>query len=46
MSLYDRSRYSLGHIISAKGIKVDKSKIDLIHSLPPTISVREVCSFL
>lgn len=36
----------LGHIISAKGIEVDRSKIDLIRSLPPPTSVREVRSFL
>ena len=36
----------LGHVISERGIKVDKSKIDFIHSLPPPISVKEVHSFL
>ena len=36
----------LGHVISKKGIEVDKSKIDLILSLPPPTSVREVRSFL
>ena len=36
----------LGHIISRKGIEVDKSKIDLVHSLPFPTSVREVRSFL
>lgn len=36
----------LGHVISKKGIEVDKSKIDLIRSLPPPTSVREVRSFL
>ncbi|KAM1373738.1 hypothetical protein ACFX2I_024400 [Malus domestica] len=36
----------LGHIISEKGIEVDKSKIDLIRHLPSPISVREVRSFL
>ncbi|XP_024042755.1 uncharacterized protein LOC112099572 [Citrus clementina] len=35
-----------GHVISERGIEVDKSKIDLIHSLPPPTSVREVRSFL
>ena len=25
----------LGHVISSRGIEVDKSKIDIIHSLPP-----------
>ena len=36
----------LGHIVSSKGIEVDKSKIDLICSLPLPTSVREVRSFL
>ncbi|KAM2151479.1 hypothetical protein ACFX1R_045920 [Malus domestica] len=36
----------LGHIVSAKGIEVDKSKIDLVRYLPSSTSVREVCSFL
>ena len=36
----------LGHVISERGIEVDKSKIDLIRSLPPPTSVREVHSFL
>lgn len=36
----------LGYIISAKEIEVDKYKINLIFSLAPSISVREVCSFL
>ena len=36
----------LGHIISKKGIEVDKSKIDLVRSLPFPTSVREVRSFL
>ncbi|CAN6677807.1 unnamed protein product [Malus baccata var. baccata] len=36
----------LGHIISERGIKVDKSKIDLVRYLPSPTSVREVRSFL
>ena len=36
----------LGHIISKKGIEVDKFKIDLVCSLPFPTSVREVRSFL
>ncbi|RDX92423.1 Retrovirus-related Pol polyprotein, partial [Mucuna pruriens] len=36
----------LGHMVSNRGIKVDKSKIDIITSLPNPASVREVCSFL
>ncbi|CAN6579361.1 unnamed protein product [Malus baccata var. baccata] len=35
----------LGHIISENGIKVDKSKIDLVRHLPSPTSVREVRSF-
>ncbi|KAH9802719.1 hypothetical protein KPL71_001504 [Citrus sinensis] len=35
----------LGHVISEKGIEVDKSKIDLIRSLPPPTSVREDATF-
>ncbi|XP_062080520.1 uncharacterized protein LOC133785286 [Humulus lupulus] len=36
----------LGHVISIKGIYVDKVKLDLIRSLPPPASVNEVRSFL
>ena len=36
----------LGHIISEKGIEVDKSMIDLVRHLPSPTSVREVRSFL
>ncbi|XP_071939872.1 uncharacterized protein [Coffea arabica] len=36
----------LGHVVSAKGIEVDKSKIDLISALPYPVCVREVRSFL
>ncbi|RDX86843.1 Retrovirus-related Pol polyprotein from transposon 17.6, partial [Mucuna pruriens] len=36
----------LGHLVSNRGIKVDKSKIDIITSLPKPTFVREVCSFL
>ncbi|KAM2205550.1 hypothetical protein ACFX1S_025033 [Malus domestica] len=36
----------LGHIVSTKGIKVDKSKIDLVRYLPFPTSVRKVRSFL
>ncbi|KAM2039446.1 hypothetical protein ACFX1T_012884 [Malus domestica] len=36
----------LGHIISEKGIEVDKSKIDLVRHIPSPSSVREVRSFL
>jgi hypothetical protein len=36
----------LGHIVSEKGLEVDKSKIDLVRHLPSPTSVREVRSFL
>ena len=36
----------LGHVVSSKGIEVDKAKIDIIQSLPYPTSVREVRSFL
>ena len=36
----------LGHVVSSKGIEVDKAKIDTIQSLPYPTCVREVRSFL
>ncbi|RDX65068.1 Retrovirus-related Pol polyprotein from transposon opus, partial [Mucuna pruriens] len=36
----------LGHLVSNRGIEVDKAKIDVITSLPNPASVREVRSFL
>ena len=36
----------LDHIISSKGIEVDKAKVDLISNLPPLKTVREVRYFL
>ncbi|RDY10476.1 Retrovirus-related Pol polyprotein from transposon 17.6, partial [Mucuna pruriens] len=36
----------LGHLVSNRGIEVDKSKIDIITSLPNPASMREVHSFL
>ena len=36
----------LGHIVSSKGIEVDKSKIELISNLPIPKSVKDVRSFL
>ncbi|KAK9195367.1 hypothetical protein WN943_003488 [Citrus x changshan-huyou] len=32
----------LGHIISSKGIEVDKVKVDLISNLPPPKTIREI----
>ncbi|KAI3755784.1 hypothetical protein L1987_55590 [Smallanthus sonchifolius] len=36
----------LGHVVSSKGLEVDKAKIDVIKSLPYPNCVREVRSFL
>jgi hypothetical protein len=36
----------LRHIVSSKGIEVDKSKIELIANLPTPKSVKDVRSFL
>jgi hypothetical protein len=36
----------LGHVISSKGIEVDKAKVDLISSLPPPRTVKDIRSFL
>ena len=36
----------LGHLISDKGIQVDRAKIDVITSLPYPSTVREIRSFL
>jgi hypothetical protein len=36
----------LGHVISHWGIEVDKGKVDLISNLPPSLTVKEVRSFL
>jgi hypothetical protein len=36
----------LGHVVSHKGIEVDKAKVDLISNLPPPRTVKEIPSFL
>ena len=36
----------LGHVISARGIEVNKAKIEVIERLPPPTSVKGVRSFL
>ncbi|RVW72582.1 hypothetical protein CK203_060088 [Vitis vinifera] len=36
----------LGHVVSRKGIEVDKAKIELIVNLPPPTNVKEVNNFL
>ena len=41
-----KSEIVLGHIVSDRGMKVDKAKVELIAKLPPPRTVREVRSFL
>lgn len=36
----------LGHKVSAKGIEVDRAKIEVMEKLPPPLNVKEVRSFL
>ena len=36
----------LGHIVSQRGIEVDKEKVKLISKLPPPINVKGIRSFL
>ena len=36
----------LGHIVSERGIEVDKAKIDVIERLPPPVNVKGIRSFL
>ena len=41
-----RNGIVLGHIVSSKGIEVDKSKVELISNLPTPKSVKDIRSFL
>ena len=36
----------LGHLVSERGIEVDKAKIEVIEQLPPPVNVKGICSFL
>ncbi|RDY05530.1 Retrovirus-related Pol polyprotein, partial [Mucuna pruriens] len=36
----------LGHLVSKRGIEVDKSKINIITSVPNSTSIWDICSFL
>ena len=36
----------LGHLVSERGIKVDRAKIKVIEQLPPPINIRGIHSFL
>jgi hypothetical protein len=36
----------LGHLVSERGIEVDRAKIEVIKQLPPPVNVRGIRSFL
>jgi hypothetical protein len=36
----------MGHIVSKRGIEVDRAKVELIENLPPPTSVKQIHSFL
>ena len=36
----------LGHLVSERGIEVDRAKIKVIEQLPPPVNIRGICSFL
>jgi hypothetical protein len=36
----------LGHLVSKRGIEVDKAKIEVIERLPPPVNINEIQSFL
>ena len=36
----------LGHLVSNRGIEVDKAKVDVIEKLPPPVNVKGIRSFL
>ena len=36
----------LGHLVSERGIEVDKTKIEVIEQLPPPINIKRIQSFL
>ena len=46
MPFYVKEGIVLGHVISARGIEVDKAKVELIEKLPPLINVKGIRSFL
>ena len=46
MTFYGKSRIVLEHVISNKGIEVDKAKVELISKLPPPTNVKVVRQFL
>jgi len=36
----------LGHLVSERGIEVDKAKIEVIKQLPPPVNIKGIRSFL
>jgi hypothetical protein len=46
MPFYGTRRIVLGHLISERGIEVDKAKIEVIEQLPPPTNVKGIRSFL
>lgn len=36
----------IGHMVSEKGIEVDKAKVEEIEKMPPPTSMKGLCSFL
>jgi hypothetical protein len=36
----------LGHLVSERGIEVDRAKIEVIEQLPPPVNVKRIRSFL
>jgi hypothetical protein len=36
----------LGHLVSKRGIEVDRTKIEVIEQLPPPVNIRGIRSFL
>ena len=46
MPFYGPGRIVLGHKVSARGIEVDRAKIEVIEQLPPPTNVKGIRSFL
>ena len=41
-----REGIELGHLVSERGIEVDKAKIEVIEQLPPPVNIKGIWSFL
>ena len=46
MSFLVRERIVLGHVVSERGIEVDRAKIEVIEQSPPPVNIRVIHSFL